>query len=338
MFDLGVSATKINDISDEAFIGQGFAGIERLPEIELNSDTSRLGTSLPYDIPVRMNFSAGRFKEFPDAVESDRFLLQLDTSAQRFELSNRLALTAGAGFRQFVYAADSAQYALDTSEELLYKIGGNSSAGVGYRYMKPSGFTPFRFDQIGRYNMLNGRLNLQESEKFKLGLVTGYNIDVDQFPWQDVAVRTLWSPSTSYALFTSTAYDPNRGRWRDLVNQLRLRSNEERFKFDLGTRYSIQEGKFGSVRGALDWQVDPKWRIEAFAGYNGFTKEFDYRNFRIQRDLHCWVASLTYTDRGGLFDDKSITLNLSIKAFPVFERFGLGQFGQPLSTSVGEVF
>jgi hypothetical protein len=93
MFDLGVSATKINDISDEAFIGQGFAGIERLPEIELNSDTSRLGTSLPYGIPVRMNFSAGRFKEFPDAVESDRFFMQLDTSAQRFKLSNRLALT-----------------------------------------------------------------------------------------------------------------------------------------------------------------------------------------------------------------------------------------------------
>ena len=337
-FDWSVAAEDITDLTDEGFIGGGrFAGIERLPEVSLYSDSARLGSFLPLKTPAKMRLTFGQYNELPANTDLGRALFDLAVPNQLKSLSSTWSLQASGGFRQFFYSDNTAQYSISANTELKKKIGEKSSFGLTYRYQQPRGYTPFRFDYIGRYNTVNGALNLQETQQFRMSLITGYNFAQNSFPWQDVVFRSSYEPNNSLLLYTATSYDPNKSQWRTLINQLRIRAAED-FKLDLGTRYDPVRGQLASIRSQLDWQASKKWRFQALAGYNGFTNSFDYRSLKITRDLHCWEASLTFVDQNGFYTDRGIYFNLRIKAFPVFDSFGVGPYGAALDTSVGQVY
>lgn len=337
-FDWSISAQKITDLSDESFVGGGqFAGIERLPEVALVSDSTRLGRVLPFGMPARMKFSFGRYNELPADTTYDRTFVSLETPVQRHALSNTWNLAAGGGFRQYIYDSDRAQYAFDASAELSKKLGEQSTFALTYRYQKPQGYTPFRFDFVGRYNIINASYSLQQTDKLKLSILGGYNFEQDRYPWQDIVLRNAYQFSPSFLFYTATAYDINNSHWRALINQFRIRAGSD-FRLDVGTRYDTDRKQLSSIRSILDTPIGRKMRLQAVAGYNGISNEFDYRSFRLTRDLHCWEASLIYTDQGGFYPNRKITFNLRLKAFPLFTDFGTGAFGQSLDTSVGQVY
>ncbi len=119
---------------------------------------------------------------------------------------------------------------------------------------------------------------------------------------------------------------------------MRIRSGDDKFRLDLGTRYDTSLGQLSSIRGLLDTKINTKTHIQATAGFNGITNNFEYQNIKITRDLHCWELSLIFVNQTGFYEDKGIRLNLRIKAFPLYENFGQGTFGQVLDTSVGEIY
>lgn len=336
-FDWYVSAQKIDDMTEDGFAGLGgFGGIERLPEIGLTSDTTRLGRTL-FGVPARMRVAFGNYAELPADIELGRAFVELVTPVQRYAIRDNWNLNAGAGFRQYAYSDNTAQYTFDTSAELVRTLGPTSQFNLTYRYQRPRGFAPFRFDFIGRYNILNASLNLRDSERFRLSFLTGYNFEQSTFPWQDAVVRFTYQPTDSFLIYTGTGYDINRGQWRTVINQLRFRTGDA-FSMDVGTRFDPARGELAAARVLLDARVDARTRLQAVAGYSGFTGTFDYRNLMITRDLHCWEASLVYVDQSGFYRNRGISLNLRIKAFPIFRDFGVGPFGQVLDTSVGQVY
>ena len=336
-FDWDVSAQQITDLSDESFVGTGqFGGIERLPEVSISSDTARLGHILPFNLPARMRLSYGRFAELP-RPEQDRVLLDIASPSTSYSLTKTWTALVGAGFKQFAYGDNTAQYSVDASAQLSKKLAATSTFAMTYRYQRPRGFTPFRFDYVGKYNIANASLNLEPSEKFKLSFIGGYNFDQPNFPWQDSVVRFTIQPSRSLLFYTATGYDFNRSQWRQVINQLRVRHGDG-FKLDLGSRYDPTRGKLATVAGTLDTRVGARNRVQAIAGWNGLTNAFDYRSVRVTRDLHCWEASLTYVDQGGFYQNQCIYFNVRIKAFPLLDDFGMGSFGQALDTSVGQVY
>lgn len=336
-FDWNISAQKQTDLSDEAFVGQGqFGGIDKLPELAITTDTARLGNILPFGVPARMQLSYGRFAEVP-SPEQDRVYFDINSLNNRYTLSNTWGGVAGAGFKQFVYGDNTAQYSINADAQLTKKLDPTSTFALTYRYQRPRGFTPFRFDFIGRYNIVNASLNIQENERFRLSLLTGYNFEQPQFPWQDSVLRFTIQPSPSFLLYTATGFDFNRWQWQTLINQIRIRAGDA-FRLDLGTRFDPTSGKLATVRTVIDTPLGSKMRAQAIAGYNGLTGGFDYRGLMITRDLHCWEASLTYVDQGGFWENRGIYFNLRIKAFPLFQSFGMGNFGQALDTSVGQVY
>lgn len=336
-FDWDISAQKLTDLSDESFVGAGqFGGIERLPELSISSDTARLGRVLPFNLPARMRLSYGRFSEVP-RPELDRVFLDISSPSASYQLSNSWSALVGAGFKQFVYGDDTAQYSVDASAQLTKRLADTSNFALTYRYQRPRGFTPFRFDFVGRYNIINASLNLEETDTFKLSLIGGYNFDQPRFPWQDSVIRFTIKPAPGLLFYTATGYDFNRGKLRQVINQLRIRSGD-RFRLDLGSRFDPTRNKFATVAGLLDTPLGNKNRIQAVAGWNGISNSFDYRSVRLTRDLHCWEASLTYVDQGGFYNNRGVFFNLRIKAFPMLDDFGMGSFGQALDTSVGQVY
>jgi len=58
----------------------------------------------------------------------------------------------------------------------------------------------------------------------------------------------------------------------------------------------------------------------------------------IVRDLHCWEISLVRMDHRDWRTEQGWRINLTIKAFPVFQNYGVGGAGQPLDTGVGDIF
>ncbi len=337
-FDWSVSAQKLTDLSDEAFAGQGiFAGIERLPEIGLVTDTTRLGRFLPFGIPARLKVTNGHYVELPATTSLNRTFLEFTSPIQRHNFTDTWSFGAGAGFRQYIYSDNTAQYSLDTSAEVTKRLGQRSSFDLTYRFQRPRGFSPFRFDYVGRYNILTGSLNLQDSQRFRVSLLTGYNFEQSQFPWQDVTIRLAFQPTNSLLLYTATGYDVNNSQWRTLINQLRIRGGE-RLSLDVGTRYDTIRQKLAAGRLVLSSLVTPGTSVQAVTSYNGFTRSFDYTSVMVTKDLHCWEASLVYTRQTGFYESQGISLNLRIKAFPYFREFGAGQFGQALDTSVGQVY
>ncbi|MCE5198679.1 MAG: hypothetical protein ABFD54_02270 [Armatimonadota bacterium] len=337
-FDWTLSAQQLTDLSDEAFVGGGgFGGINTLPEVALASDTTRLGRVLPFGLPAQLKFSVGNYAELPTSDYIGRSFFEIDTPVNRRQIGGGWALSGGAGFRQYVYSDDTAQYSVDTSAQLRKDIAPDSSVTLTYRFQRPQGFTPFRFDYVPNYNIINGALNIKEGQRFKLSLLSGYNFQQKQYPWQDATLRFSVQPTNSLMLYTSTGYDFNNSRWRNLINQVRIRSSKD-FKLDIGTNYNTTQSKLATARAQLDTKVGSKNRVQAVAGYNGFTGKFDYRSFRITRDLHCWELSVIYTNQSGFYEDQGIRINLRIKALPLFEDFGVGAFGQALDTSVGEVY
>ncbi|MCL5103281.1 MAG: hypothetical protein M1133_04095, partial [Armatimonadetes bacterium] len=275
-FDWTLSAQKLTDLSDEAFVGGGrFAGIERLPELALVSDSARLGKTLPFGLPALVKFSFGQYNELPANTNLARTYLELDTPVRKHNVTDSWSFAAGGGFRQFAYSDNTAQYSVDTSAELSKKLGPNSAFGLTYRLQQPKGFSPFRFDFITKYNIVNASLNVRDTEKFKLSLLTGYNFEQKQFPWQDATLRFSIQPTSSFMLYTATGYDFNRSRWRTLINQVRIRAGED-FKLDFGTRFDTTRSKLADVRTQMDTKVGSKTRLQALAGYNGLTGNFDY--------------------------------------------------------------
>ena len=112
------------------------------------------------------------------------------------------------------------------------------------------------------------------------------------------------------------------------------RSIFKRIGFNVAARFNPTTGKLGRVNTYLNWQLNDKWAIEWLAGYNGLTKETDFSQFRITRDLHCFQAYLT-ADKFR----REVRLDVTLKAFPLFDtRFGTGGQGQLLSPSVGDIF
>ncbi|NLN76895.1 MAG: hypothetical protein GX139_11395 [Armatimonadetes bacterium] len=336
-FDWDISAQKITDLSDEAFVGKGqFGGIERLPELSISSDSARLGRLMPLKLPLQMKFSYGRLVQLP-LSEIDRGFLDITAPVTHYTLSNSWSAAVGAGFKQYVYGDGTAQYSLEADTRMSKKLGDSSTFSLTYRYQRPKGYTPYRFDYIGKYNIINANLDLTDNEKLNVSLIGGYNFEQPSYPWQDSIVRISYTPTNSVLFYTATGYDFNRSQWRQVINQLRIRAKDS-FKLDVGTRYDPLNKRLATIRTVLDTYIGKKNHIQALAGWNGFTKTFDYKGFSITRDLHCWEAALTYIDQSGFYEDKGIYFTMRIKAFPMMDTFGIGSFGQALDTSVGQVY
>jgi len=119
-----------------------------------------------------------------------------------------------------------------------------------------------------------------------------------------------------------------------VIGELRIRVPNG-LRLDLGARYDPARSGFPAAKGQIDTALGSKWHLTALVGYDGFTR---FNDFMLVRDLHCWELALVRVDHRDWRREQSWMLMLRIKAFPPLERFGLGQSGQAIDTSVGDVF
>ncbi len=337
-FDSLLVFSNRNDLDGNSFTGdQFYSSIDRMPELILETDSYRLTDKPLLDLPVRLKLGVGRYHEMPSDATHERLLFQADLLNKVFPIRDNTDLSLSTGFRQTIYAADMAQQVLRANALLTTRYNDYLTTRVTYAFQQPDGFTPFRFDYAGRYNYTRAIMDYQDEQRLRWTLSTGYDLNRKRNPWQDMSLRLSANPSKYFAGSFSTGFDLNRGEWRSLNSRIRYAAPDW-LSLDLGSRYNIKSGNMDALRSRLALKIGKKWSADALVGWNGSTNSFDYRALRITRDLHCWEASLVFTDEVGFRKDKAIMLDLRLKAFPGEDRFGIGQFGQAFDTSMGEYF
>jgi LPS-assembly protein len=321
------------DLDGETYTGDNFLfAFERLPEIIAQSDSVRLGDRKLFGMfPVRAEASIGKCRELPSALGLTRTYFSADLQTYTKPLSSQTDLRVDGSFRQTLYSNDTAQYVLNYGSEVDSDFARNWNFNVDYRKQQPAGFSPYRLDYASRYESLDARLAFDQDGRQQLSLLSGFDFERSQY--RDLLLRYQLMPNDTYYLSLSTGYDLENGELRDLLTRVNVASGEK-LNLDLNTRYSPRLGQLARVNTQLFWRPHRLWQVEALSGWNGFTDRFDFNQVKVTRDLHCWEAFLTWDQQR-----REMRLDLALKAFPAFDtRFGVGQAGQSLNTSVGQQF
>ncbi len=349
VFDYELLATKYNSLHNSGG-SQFFGGLQRLPEFRIATDAVRsrfLALFLPK--AARVDLSLGAFNEPASLTNSQRARFDLDLGTNTRRLSGRSDLDYGGSFEQGFYGDNTAQYVLNGRTGYRLRIGKASTLGATYTYLRPYGYTPFQFDYAGNSNLAGLNLAVQESRAFQLTVGTGYDFNREHSaygnratPFQSVAGQVLYTPVSFLRFRTTAAYDLNNSRLQDLTNALTIRGSDA-LALDLSGRYDPNLKRYTTLNGDLnlpffrDRSEDAGYRVRAIAGYNGISSRFDYKGLELTRSWHDYEFNLIYQDTPqGLRPGSSFTLNFRLKAFPAYEPFATGQYGQALDTGIGQ--
>jgi hypothetical protein len=287
----------------------------------------------------------GRFHEEPRTVETERALFQLDVNGKECVRGSH-SLLLNDMFRQSFYGDGGAEYVFGGSNRYALQLGREAEFNLTHIFQRPEGFTPFRFDFPYKQNRLESNLIVARGERFDVGFRTGYDFRApEQYRWQNLTMRLRWLPTPTSLLFLGTSYNPNplglpssssfpQSHLQTVVTQFRVRARNG-LKLDLGARYDPARSSFTAAKFAIDTDLGRKWHVLGLFGYDGYSR---FNDFMIIRDLHCWQLSIIRTDHRDWRREQGWSINLMIKAFPVFQQYGVGGSGQPLDTSVGDVF
>ena len=322
-----LSARKRVDLDEDEYTGDRFFYFtEKLPELRVARPVGLLGLK---GLRTNAELLLGRYVEYPGGTDLERVFFSLDTSG-RARLTERADLDLFARFEQGYYSNRTAQWALRLNGRLSLDLGSGTALSLNYRMQHPEGFTPFRFDYRSKYHTLDIRLE-RRIPRGGRGLsflaYTGY--DFRRHYKQDLTLRLEYRGRTTRA-YLWTGYNFERGKPRDLTLRWWV-DKGERLRAQLGLRYGLERGRLFNLRAIWDWKAHRFWRLQGAIGWNGYTRRFDFRQFAIERDLHCFVLRLFYAA-----ETREFKIDLYLKAFPLFKpRFGLSPYGQVLDASMG---
>jgi len=334
-FDLSLTANKATNLNKSNTFGL-YGGLEKLPELSIETDTYRLGGKSPLGLDSRLLLTTGQYNETSSKTNKGRILMQWDLLDKPINFGDKNILSFNAGIRQTYYASDMAQYILKTGTTFTSNLSDYMRARISYSYQRPEGFSPFLFDYSGKYNYARAVVDYQQSKLMKWSISSGYDWYSPYTPWQDIALHLSSHPNSQFGYSVGAGYNLNNSLWKTLTFQYQL-NMPKRVSIDLGSQYDTQRHSL-LTRGRFDWRINELWRIEGITSWNGDIKKFDYRAFRLTRDLHCMEAMITYTDESGFNVNRGFSFDLRIKALPFLDRFGINQYGQRIDTTMGQYY
>jgi len=320
--------------------------LERMPELTLQSSTQRLAIpGLSSLLPGNFTLSMGRFNEPSSNQQKSRADFYFTPNSRDYRLlgggKSQSRLGASGNFEQAFYSDNTARY------NYAYNLVSNSTAGpaqlqINYAKQSVKGFTPFQFDFFTPGEYIDYNFSLQSGEKFRLNLTGGR--DIQNGFTRDAVLRAQFAPTPRIytSIGTSFRLEPDQpgaipsSRLGEVYANVRLNRNRNRFAgggIALGVRYSPQTSEITRANGSIDINLGAKTRVQGLAGYDGFSKKFDFTQIRVTRDLHCFNLYTTYDGQR-----RELRFDLAIKAFPFADtRFGRGDNQEGFDSSVGDI-
>lgn len=287
---------------------QGFR-LERLPEVVFNTDSQRLGDYELFGVvPFRARVIAGHFVQYPDEDEIATAALDLDMGGVEAQLTDNTTLTSTMNFYQGFYSDDSALYTVSGSLDINTEFSESLFSRVSHRAATVAGFSPLRRDYAGVYDYTTFSLVHQRPEQSRFELTGGFDYVQDQ--WRELRLRGWFNASERDRLEVVSGFSLDDSIWRPV--QLRwTHATPWKLYLALSSTYDLDEGNLDSADLEFDWRIDDRWQFAGLTTYSGYQGDLQDLSLRLTRDLHCWLATLSYDT-----DYDELRLNLGIKAFP----------------------
>jgi len=331
-FNWRLTQEKRDDLDGNSYTGDSnYSYIQKLPELVLQTSTDKLPWHLLGRARGDLQMLLSRTTDRTTGKELFRSSFNMRSSGLDIPLSPSSNLNLASGFKQSFYEGGSAQYVLNSNARWRNGLGGGWKSNLQYTFQKAAGYSPFDYEQVFPQSSLNLDVSLDKPSA-RVSISSAY--DLQRATYQDALLRANFQFSPKTALSLSSAYGMEDARLRTVTARYSRQGEPGRFSFDSSLRYEPRLGKISTVRSQLDWPISSQWRLEAVSGYNGIRKRLDYNDLRLTRDLHCFVASLAYSQQR-----KEMRFNFMIKAFPILDRyFGVGASGQQLGTGMGAIY
>lgn len=328
--NLNLRLDRRDDLDHGASGVTATSGVQRLPEVYLETDNRQLNLDFLSRVPSQLTAGWGVFDEQPNNVRLSRYLFNWRARPTAIKLGNT-ELSPNASYRQTFYGdADATALYLVNAGITARTTFGPLSNVVSYGRQQRNGFSPFRFDTAYPYETLNDSIQFI-TKPVRIFLTGGRDLQNRQ--WQDMTFRSETQLLPALSMTQSFAYDLNNGNWRDLVSQYRW-VTDPTISLGLGSRYDLEHSKLRQASTDLAWVINPRWRLQWLGGYNGTTRQVTYNELLLTRDLHCWDASAYYS-----YQNRTVFLYFRLKALNLaLPQFGIGRGGQVLSTSQGIQF
>ncbi|MGQ9732903.1 MAG: hypothetical protein ACUVX8_16725 [Candidatus Zipacnadales bacterium] len=306
-----------------------YYSLDELPSLILRTDTERMG--FHWGLPIQTRLELGQFNQQPEDTHIQRASFLAEVYGDTIRLTKKHEVRSGAAFRQSFYSDGSAQYDLRASADFESHWGGPWYTRLLWDWEQPAGFSPLRQDYAVKRHDFEFNLSHYVANRSRVELNTGY--DLQQSIWRDLVLRAEFTPNNHNRFEVQTSYDLEYEEFRPLEARWQF-VKQRRLDMELSTSYDIEDAELSQIVIDSDWVLSPKWRFETLAGYNGTQGDFEFFETRITRDLHCWLASLSYS-----LSQREIRLNIGLKALTRGDwEYGLGSQGQRLTTRSGQYF
>ena len=90
---------------------------------------------------------------------------------------------------------------------------------------------------------------------------------------------------------------------------------KDKWSVAVSERYeNVSTGENNLLTCDVTYKINEKWKVRAYERYNTVTSIFEEQEYTITRDLHCWIAELTYSVSSN--DSQNLWLVFRLKAFP----------------------
>ncbi len=311
-------------------------GIDRAPELSFRTDKTRLlGPQANFP-----NFSAllsvGNFIDNAQSLQVARLFFDLRTTKTGVPI-NGFGVEYDAGLKQGLYGDNTAQFTPSANIRTTYQHERAFSINLRYNYTRQHGFTPLFFDRGGRSNVVSFDALAHPAQGLKIGGQTGYDINREregQIAWQSPAIRLEYEPTDRFRFRALANYNAFAQRWGSVRLDTMYRQGD--FTFAASANYDAGSGRWGSVNlfaDALRWG---RLSASVLLQWNGFTRQFDSRQFSFAYDMHCTEAILQILeDNTGFSPGRQIAFFIRIKGLPFDSAFGTGRLGQPVGGGTG---
>jgi hypothetical protein len=137
-----------------------------------------------------------------------------------------------------------------------------------------------------------------KSQKFKN---VDLQLELSPYPWMFMLAKTTVNTKICAIESSSVDFTASQG---------------DEWSVGIGHRYeSIESGKSNLLTYDVSYRINPKWKVRAYGRYDSIHSILEEQEYTVYRDLHCWIAELTY----GLREnprDQTIWFALRLKAFP----------------------
>jgi LPS-assembly protein len=319
-------------------IANFFSGTEITPMLTFKTDTARISGDKNSRTKLNMEMSVGELFDSIRKKPISRTYFDLGLPTQTIK-SGSFSINGSGRFRQGLYSDDTAQFVFNSDMGLSYQFDTAGSANIRYNYLRAQGYTPLNIDRAGRNDFFGADLNWK-LKQLNLAATTGYDLlqsereGLNRTPWQTVGIRAEYSPTSGFDIRTSTSYDTFNKVWSNVRADIRYEKGKS--KYLLGLRYDGQRHTWGAANFFAEGLRWGRLQTAFLLSYNGYTKEFESRQFNFIYDMHCSEAVLTIIENNvGFRTGRQVGFYIRLKAFPFNTGFGTGTRGQGFGVGSG---